>query len=333
MKTKYGDLVDYKYEDLDLQYEYEEIDLSSIEHDQASLLPWCPLFGELPYNNQPSACQITKCIDIIEAARDLWGAFFYFSMDSPELEKLNKLEKFIECNSWVTANELQPFYPKGKLLLARNLFIVWEKIKGLTEKDRKLPYKYDLVTTPSGKTIMLPSYMSKELSETPEDAMLGWFNTLPSGIEFKDLKAWHVFSILAIYEARKVLNVSLYAHEPTCYYSKAKWFLIEEFEENIDIVRQVQSATDILHRAEVLKQQQKVSARAEKITEGRQKQLRDEIHPTWTDWQTRAEKIWGNNPIMSKNTVAENIRQQLVKEGTSPIPSVNTIRRRINKPT
>lgn len=34
---------------------------------------WCPLFGELPFIEDPPSSPASRCIDIIERARDMWG--------------------------------------------------------------------------------------------------------------------------------------------------------------------------------------------------------------------------------------------------------------------
>lgn len=337
MNTKYGDLYDWNYDELLPEAENPrdpfvfsyDVKLSSLDHYQGDLLPWCPIFGELPENNHDASCQITKCIRVIEEARELWGA-------CPS-EYSAELFDIIDCNSFPESKELHPFFPVEELLLARNLFLEWEEIRGLVEKERELPYSYHEFYH-DGTTTRIPTYISPVLSETPEDALVYWFETLPS-TRFENLKGWQVFSILAIYEARKVLNLPLYTHAPWHYYSKVKWSSIEEFEKDIEIIRQTQLASDLLQRAAELKSRQdiergqKVLAAAKRSGEGRREQLRDERQPIWDEWQGRALSIWQNNPAISKNAVAGKIRQQLEREGNKEVPSVSTIRRRIYKLT
>jgi hypothetical protein len=36
--------------------------------------PWCPLFGSLPETYEPPAAVTSQCLQIITAAREIWGA-------------------------------------------------------------------------------------------------------------------------------------------------------------------------------------------------------------------------------------------------------------------
>lgn len=334
MKTKYGELEDYSYEDM-LSYEAttNNIKIEGLDHRQQELLPWCPLFGELPECNYPADVQITRCIQVIEAARDLWGAYF------PECP--SELEDLILCDSWVESEKLRPYLPQEELILARNIFIEWEDIRGRTEELRKMPCGHHEFVAPDadGTTTLIPTYMGDQLSRTPEDIMIDWFEDLPSDIKFKELKAWQVFSILSIYEARKVFNISLYTHVPRHYYAKAKWDVIGDLEDRPDIVKHIQSAEDTLRRAQSLKPNpntergKKVLAGAQKSGEGRRMQVQEERQPVWDDWKERADKLWKINTALSLTAVAKRIKRQYEVKGESPVPSFETIRRHIKKPT
>lgn len=321
MKSKYGELYDWSFEELlpnsddpdDLFKFNREENLSSIDHYQADLLPWCPLFGELPFCNLSSG-QVKKCIDIIEEARDLWRA--YFPNGYPAA-----LAEFVLDNSWVESELLAPHFSKEELLLARNLFIEWEDIFRIVYQELRHPYKAD-----NGENLY-----AIDLHDIDGDDLLDSFANHKSWLNFEAIQSWQVLSIIAIYEARKLLNLALYSHVPWHYYGTAKWCLVEEFENKSEIIKHVQNSKYILDKAKYLynlediQRGKKSRADSQKAAEARREQIRVERECEWTKWRSMASEI----QIKAKNSKAKIIREKLKKEGCSDLPSVRTIRNRI----
>lgn len=329
MNSKYGVLYDWNFDELlpafenpddPFAFNYGE-KLSGLDHYQSDLLPWCPLFGETPFCNLSSG-QIKKCIDIIEEARDLWGTYFPNGFPEP-------IEVLIQDNSWVESEKLAPHFAKEELLLARNLFIEWEDIFRTVYQELRRPYKTD-----NGA-----SEYSIELHDIDEDDLIDSFGNHKSWLNFQEIKDWQVLSIIAIYEARKPINLTLYSHVPWHYYGTAKWCFVEDFETKPEIITHVQNTKYILEKAKLLKnlqniqRGQKIMDGAKKSGEARRAQVQDERSPEWEKWQTMALEIWRKNPNISESAAATNIWEKLKSEGKSKLSSKRTIRHRISKPT
>lgn len=326
MKSKYGELYDWRSEELlpnfddpDDPYKFDrEKNLSSLDHYQADLFPWCPLFGELPFCNLSSG-QVKKCIDIIEEARDLWGA--YFPNGYPA-----SIYDFVADNSWVESELLAPHFSKEELLLARNLFIEWEDVFRAVYQELRRPYKAD-----NGENLY-----AIDLHDIDGDDLRDSFANHKSWLDHEAIQSWQVLSIIAIYEARKLLNLALYSHVPWHYYGTAKWCFLEEFENKPEIILHIQNAKYILDKAKYLynlkniQRGQKIIAGAKRSVEARRAQIQDERLPEWQKWLSMGAEIRKKNPHISKSAIASRIWEKLRDEGCIPLPSPRTIRLRIS---
>lgn len=186
-----------------------------------------------------------------------------------------------------------------------NIFHAYRPNKADIEKARKIydrwdEYQHDPMRI-KGLELNLSMALDPGRREQARQESLKDITLLFYGL---DASIQEVFSVLAIYEARRVSKNPAWPLE----------LLAMAKEYSPDALRGKRVINGAIGSG---------NARREQV-----KEEREEI---WEDLQKRAEKIWGKNPRLSKLQTASRIYNALIKEDPAEVLSVSTIRQRIKK--
>ncbi len=278
-------------------------------------LDWCPLFGELPFSSKarPHNKQINRCLDIIEEARELLGAY-----QNPQIAELEldfdfwELFRFTKC----PLPEEISFYPTEKLLAVRTLFKDWY--------SKVIPLIEATITKPFGLENRVPYYLSYEIHHWPEDALL---QCIQKTVGIDTLKDYEVFALIAIRNAWTTLD---------------KMLVLKLTSETApDILNHVLEADFALRRAQLEKYadlvdfvspMERIKAAARKAGNERGKEISEKQGPKHKAWQAEADKIWREYPTKKKTEVANAIYGRFIKNNKQHLlEEKDTIRKVIKK--
>lgn len=287
---------------------------------------WCPLFGFICYPYVSPSSNISRCVDIITKARKLWNILFLSGCSYNSYPHPDKLPSPYD-NTYTCPDNTPLFkYPKEELLTARTLFdnaidiIYYAQIK-----DPLTDYHPE-----TGEPIY-------DLDQLTEDRIMDQVE-LRGFIGYKgvmrSIESYKVFAILAIHKARWALSLILEDGKP---------------EEDVEVLKAVEIATNLLNRAKEIKAEIDIKKRDEELREikpdaergvkilnsarkgGYAKRNSETIIERYKAWQQEANRIWKENPKAKKSFVVGTIIKRFRKEGKADLLRGKELIRKIIK--
>jgi hypothetical protein len=262
---------------------------------------WCPLFGKLPsisYSPNPER----RCIDIIHAARDIWGV----ASSIPFLLK----------TSWPDPSEI-PDYPPNKIRSARYIYGA-RQYSHYSKSDLKNDVLYEMYYGIS-KEWNLEFDVDKETQTVQENLN----DLIMKGSFDEEIPLHHALAIRAIKLAWDALDNIIGCNEL-----------------NLDresIYRQIHLADSLVALADKIKAHDELNEIRPLARKGRgcveggrrggqAKAItnRETMNIRHSMWQAEADVIWQKNPRRSKSWVAVRVARKCGGKA-------NTIRRQIKK--